>query len=69
VTAVVLALCAAGLWGAGDFLGGVASRRVSVLVVLFWSQFSGLLGLVVRVLLSGGGPCCASGSARSEPAG
>jgi drug/metabolite transporter (DMT)-like permease len=53
VAAVVLALCAAALWGAGDFLGGFASRRTAVLVVLFWSQLAGLLGLVVWVLSSG----------------
>ncbi len=53
MTAVVLALCAAVLWGAGDFLGGLASRRTALLVVLFWSQVSGLLGLVVWVLWSG----------------
>jgi drug/metabolite transporter (DMT)-like permease len=55
VTAVALALCAAALWGTGDFLGGFASRRISVLVVLFWSQLAGLLGLLVWVLWSGGG--------------
>ncbi len=52
MTAVVLALCAAALWGTGDFLGGLASRRLAVLVVLFWSQLLGLLGLVVWVLAS-----------------
>jgi drug/metabolite transporter (DMT)-like permease len=55
VTAVVLALCAAALWGTGDFLGGFASRRTAVIVVLFWSQLAGLLGLVVWVLASGEG--------------
>jgi len=52
VTAVVLALCAAALWGTGDFLGGLASRRTTVLAVLFWSQLVGLLGLVAWVLAS-----------------
>lgn len=46
MTAVVLALCAAALWGTGDFLGGLATRRVTVLTVLFWSQLVGLAGLV-----------------------
>jgi drug/metabolite transporter (DMT)-like permease len=55
VTAVVLALCAAALWGTGDFLGGFASRRTAVLVVLFWSQLAGLTGLVVWVVWSGAG--------------
>ncbi len=55
MSAVVLALCAAALWGTGDFLGGLASRRLAVLAVLFWSQLLGLLGLVVWVLASGAG--------------
>lgn len=55
MTAVVLALCAAALWGTGDFLGGFASRRTAVLVVLFWSQLAGLTGLVVWVVWSGAG--------------
>lgn len=55
MTAVVLALAAAALWGTGDFLGGFASRRVRVLVVLFWSQLAGLSGLAVWVLASGSG--------------
>lgn len=53
MTAVVLALAAAALWGAGDFFGGLATRRLSVLTVLFWSQLVGLLGLVVWIGVSG----------------
>jgi len=53
MTAVVLALGAAALWGTGDFLGGLATRRVSVLTVLFWSQLVGLAGLTVWVVASG----------------
>ena len=53
MAAVVLALAAAALWGAGDFFGGLASRRLSVLTVLFWSQLVGLLGLVVWIVVSG----------------
>ena len=53
MTAVVLALAAAALWGTGDFLGGLATRRVSVLTVLFWSQLVGLAGLSVWVVASG----------------
>src|SRR5574337_1183762 len=49
----LLALCGAAFWGAGDFLGGIASRRVSVLVVLIASQALGLAGVVLWVLLSG----------------
>lgn len=49
---VVLALVAAALWGVGDFLGGFASRRAPVLVVLLWSQVAGLIGLVVWVVVA-----------------
>jgi drug/metabolite transporter (DMT)-like permease len=47
MAAAALALCAAALWGTGDFFGGLATRRTSVLVVLFWSQLVGLAGLAV----------------------
>lgn len=50
---MVLALCAAALWGTGDFFGGLATRRVSVLTVLFWSQLVGLVGLVAWTSASG----------------
>ena len=53
MTAVVLALCAAALWGTGDFLGGLTTKRVSVLTVLLWSQLVGVVGLVVWVVASG----------------
>ena len=53
MTAVILALGAAALWGTGDFLGGFATRRLFVLIVLFWSQLVGLLGLAVWVVASG----------------
>jgi drug/metabolite transporter (DMT)-like permease len=53
VTAAVLALCAAALWGTGDFLGGLATRRVAVLRVLFWSQLVGLAGLVAWIAMAG----------------
>ncbi len=56
MTAVALALCAAALWGTGDFLGGLAARRMTVLVVLFWSQLVGLLGLLAWVLASDADP-------------
>ena len=49
----VLALLGATSWGVGDFLGGVASRRVHVLTVLVVSQGAGLLGAAVWVLASG----------------
>jgi drug/metabolite transporter (DMT)-like permease len=51
--AALLALSGALLWGVGDFLGGLASRRVAVLAVLAISQAVGLLGVAVWVALSG----------------
>jgi len=53
LTAVVLALAAAALWGTGDFFGGIATRRLPVLTVLLWSQLVGLFGLVVWIAASG----------------
>ena len=41
-----LALLGAASWGTGDFLGGVASRRIHVLTVLVLSQAIGLGGAV-----------------------
>jgi len=52
VTAVVLALAAAALWGTGDFFGGLATRRVNVLIVLFWSQLAGLAGVAIWIVVS-----------------
>lgn len=50
--AALLALAGALLWGVGDFLGGIASRRISVLTVLAVSQAIGLAGLVVWIALA-----------------
>jgi drug/metabolite transporter (DMT)-like permease len=49
----VLALLGAAFWGAGDFLGGVASRRAAVVAVLAVSQALGLAGVALWVVLSG----------------
>ncbi len=51
--AAVLAIAGALGWGIGDFLGGVAARRLAVLTVLVISQAVGLVGVFVWVLLSG----------------
>jgi drug/metabolite transporter (DMT)-like permease len=51
--ASLLALGGALSWGVGDFLGGVAARRLAVLTVLAVSQAIGLAGVVLWVLLAG----------------
>lgn len=53
--AALLALAGAACWGVGDFFGGLASRRIAVLMVLVISQAVGLLGLLLWVLVSGEG--------------
>jgi uncharacterized membrane protein len=47
VTAIALALGVSVLWGVGDFLGGVTSRRLATLTVLAYSQTAGLVGILV----------------------
>jgi drug/metabolite transporter (DMT)-like permease len=50
--AAVLALGGALCWGVGDFLGGLASRRLAVVTVLVVSQAIGLAGLLLWVAVS-----------------
>ena len=50
--AAVLALGGALCWGVGDFLGGLAARRLAVLAVLVVSQAIGLAGLLLWVAAS-----------------
>ena len=45
--AYALAIASAALYGAADFLGGLASRRASTIAVVVWSQASGLVMLVL----------------------
>jgi drug/metabolite transporter (DMT)-like permease len=51
--AIVLALAAAASWGLADFLGGLASRRISVPVVLLLVEGGGLIVILAITLLSG----------------
>jgi len=53
VAALALALAASLSWGAGDFLGGLAARRLSVATVLPLTQAVGLVGIAVVVLVGG----------------
>jgi drug/metabolite transporter (DMT)-like permease len=50
VTAIALSLAASLTWGVSDFVAGLKSRRLAVVVVLLWVQCTGLLaGLIVIV--------------------
>jgi drug/metabolite transporter (DMT)-like permease len=54
--AVLLSLCAALAYGLSDFVGGVASRRVSPWAIAFTSQIGGAVVVLVLGLLLGGDP-------------
>jgi drug/metabolite transporter (DMT)-like permease len=45
--AYLFAIASAALYGAADFLGGMASRRASTLAVVVWSQAAGLVMLLL----------------------
>jgi len=49
--AYFLAILSAATYGAADFLGGLASKRASTVAVVFWSQGSGLLLLLLALPL------------------
>jgi drug/metabolite transporter (DMT)-like permease len=54
VLPILLAVLSALVWGTGDFCGGKASQRSSVLAVTVVSQIAGLPVLAVCVALAGG---------------
>lgn len=51
--AAFLALGGSLFWGVGDFLGGLATKRLHVVAVLALSQAAGLAGVAVWVALGG----------------
>jgi len=53
---IALALTAAAVWGAADFLGGLASRHIRALQALFFSQVVGLAAILIAVLFVPGSP-------------
>lgn len=54
--AAVCALGASLAWGVGDFLGGLKSRTLPLLVVMLGAQVSGLLGIAIVAAIAGNGP-------------
>lgn len=52
LAAVVFGLAAAATWGAGDFSGGLATRRTNVFGVIIVSQLVGLLLMIVLALIN-----------------
>jgi drug/metabolite transporter (DMT)-like permease len=56
VAALLLAFASSVTWGAGDFLGGLKSRRLPLLNVLVASQVTGLVLIGAYVALRGEGP-------------
>jgi drug/metabolite transporter (DMT)-like permease len=56
VLAAVCALAASIAWGVGDFLGGLKSRTVPLLVVLLLAQVSGVLAIGLVVAVAGNPP-------------
>jgi drug/metabolite transporter (DMT)-like permease len=51
--AVALALAASLMWGVGDYLGGLASRRNALVTVILAGQAAGLAALLVVAALRG----------------
>jgi drug/metabolite transporter (DMT)-like permease len=56
VAAVILALCSSVSFGIADFFGGLATKRLRVLIVMVVSQSTGLAGIAILVAIRGEGP-------------
>jgi len=56
VVGLALALSASLCWGVADFVGGLQSRRLPLLVVILFSQAAALAVLVIVVAARGQGP-------------
>jgi drug/metabolite transporter (DMT)-like permease len=56
VAALLLAFASSVAWGAGDFLGGLKSRRLPVLNVLVAAQLTGFVLIGAYVAIRGEGP-------------
>lgn len=53
---IIYGLCAALGWGAGDFTGGLASRKTGAYRAVFYSEVVGILLLIAVVQISGEPP-------------
>lgn len=53
MAAIALSLLASASWGLADFLAGLKSRRLGVLVVLLWVEISGLVVVLTVIAVSG----------------
>ena len=56
MAALLLAFASSVAWGAGDFLGGLKSRRLPLLNVLVAAQLTGLVLIAAFVAIRGEGP-------------
>ena len=65
---ILLGLAAAALYGSGDFLGGMATRRAHVLAVLMLAQSAGVIVALAAAAMSPG-PARAAGLAWGISAG
>ncbi len=54
--AIVFALLAALAYGAGDFFGGLASKRTATIAVVIWSQSVGTVVVGIAIAFLGGRP-------------